>query len=57
MRLQSAQKLNDTEFRELVDLLYEYRQFFITDENNIPLSNLPPVKIPMIDDMPVRRQP
>jgi hypothetical protein len=58
IRLHSAQeKLNSTEFRELVDLLYEYRHLFITDENDIPPSNLPPVKIPILDNRPVRRPP
>jgi hypothetical protein len=58
IKLQNAQeKLDSTEFRELVDLLYEYRHLFITDENNIPASTLPPVRIPMLDHKPVRRPP
>jgi hypothetical protein len=58
IKLHSAQeKLTNTEFRELVDLLYEYRQLFITDESNIPASTLPPVRIPMLDNKPVRRPP
>jgi hypothetical protein len=58
IELHSAQeKLTSTEFRELVDLLYEYRQLFITDESNIPASTLPPVRIPMLDNKPVRRSP
>jgi hypothetical protein len=58
IKLHSAQeKLTATEFRELVDLLYEYRHLFITDESNIPASTLPPVRIPMLDNKPVRRPP
>ena len=58
IRLHKAQEnLTETEFKELVDLLYEYRHLFITDENSIPAANLPHVKIPMLDNKPVRRPP
>jgi hypothetical protein len=58
LQLDAAKKrLNEHEFDELVSLLYEYKHLFITDDADIPLSNLPPVKIPLLDDRPVRIKP
>jgi hypothetical protein len=53
----AKQRLNEHEFDELVSLLYEYKHLFITDDADIPLSNSPPVKIPLLDDRPVRIKP
>jgi hypothetical protein len=53
----AKKRLNEHEFDELVCLLYEYKHLFITDDADIPLSNLPPVKIPLLDDRPVRIKP
>jgi hypothetical protein len=58
LQLDSAKKrLKVHEFDELVSLLYEYKHLFITDDADIPLSNLPPVKKPLLDDKPVRIKP
>jgi hypothetical protein len=58
LQLDAAKKrLKEHEFDELVSLLYEYKHLFITDDADIPLSNLPPVKIPLLDDRPVRIKP
>jgi hypothetical protein len=58
LQLDAAKKrLKEHEFDELVSLLYEYKHLFITDDADIPLSNLPPVKIPLLDDKPVRIKP
>jgi hypothetical protein len=58
LQVDSAKKrLKEQEFKELVSLLYEYKHLFITDDADIPLSNLPPVKIPLLDDKPVRIKP
>jgi hypothetical protein len=47
LQVDSAKKrLKEHEFDELVSLLYEYKHIIITDGADIPLSNLPPVKIP-----------
>jgi hypothetical protein len=40
-----------------LSLLYDYKHLFITDDADIPLSNLPPVKIPLLDDTLVRIKP
>jgi hypothetical protein len=58
LQLDAAKKrLKEHEFDELVSLLYEYKHLFITDDADIPLSSLPPVKIPLLDDRPVRIKP
>jgi hypothetical protein len=58
LQLDAAKKrLKEHEFDELVSLLYDYKHLFITDDADIPLSNLPPVKIPLLDDTPVRIKP
>jgi hypothetical protein len=49
--------LKEQEFKELVSLLYEYKHLLITDDGDIPLSNLPLVKIPLLDNKPVRIKP
>jgi hypothetical protein len=53
---QARQRLSPAQFEELIDLLYQYKHLFITTDD-IPLSNLPPVKIPMKDMTPVRVKP
>jgi hypothetical protein len=53
---QARQRLNPAQFEELIDLLYRYKHLFITTDD-IPLSNLPPVRIPMKDMTPVRVKP
>jgi hypothetical protein len=57
LKLYQAQKrLEPAQFAELVDLLYRYKHLFtVTDD--IPLSRLPPVRIPMKDMTPVRVKP
>jgi hypothetical protein len=50
---QARQRLNPAQFEELIDLLYRYKHLFITTDD-IPLSNLPPVRILMKDMTPVR---
>jgi hypothetical protein len=58
LQVDSAKKiLKEQEFQELVSLLYDYKRLFITDDADIPLSNLPPLKIPLLDDKPVRIKP
>jgi hypothetical protein len=58
LQLDAARKrLKEHEFDELVSLLYDYKHLFIIDDADIPLSNLPPVKIPLLDDKPVRIKP
>jgi hypothetical protein len=58
LQVDSAKKrLKEQEFKELVYLLYEYKHLFITDDADIPLSNLPSVKVPLLDDKPVRIKP
>jgi hypothetical protein len=58
LQLDAAKKrLKEHEFDELVSLLYEYKHLFITDDADIPLSNLSPVKIPLLDDRLVRIKP
>jgi hypothetical protein len=55
LQLDAAKKrLNEQEFDELVSLLYEHKHLFITDDADIPLSNLHPVNIPLLDNRPVR---
>jgi hypothetical protein len=57
LKLQQAQKrLEPAQFAELVDLLYRYKHLF-TVKDDIPLSNLPAVRIPMKDMTPVRVKP
>jgi hypothetical protein len=53
---QARQRLSPAQFEELIDLLYRYKHLFITTDD-IPLSNLPPVRIPMKDMTPVRVKP
>jgi hypothetical protein len=53
---QARQRLNPAQFEELIDLLYRYKHLFTTTDD-IPLSNLPPVRIPMKDMTPVRVKP
>jgi hypothetical protein len=53
---QARQRLNPAEFEELIDLLYRCKHLFTTTDD-IPLSNLPPVRIPMKDMTPVRVKP
>jgi hypothetical protein len=58
LQLDAAKKrLKEHEFDELVSLLYEYKHLFITDDADIPLANLAPVKIPLLDDRPVQIKP
>jgi hypothetical protein len=58
LQLDSAKKrLKEHEFDELVSLLYEYKHLFITDDVDMPLSNLPPVKIPLLGNKSVRIKP
>jgi hypothetical protein len=40
---QARQRLNPAQFEELIDLLYRYKHLFTTTDD-IPLSNLPPVR-------------
>jgi hypothetical protein len=53
----ARKRLSEQEFKELVSLLCECKHLFITDDVDIPLSNLPPVNIPLLDDKPVRIKP
>jgi hypothetical protein len=53
----AKERLKEHEFDELVTLLYQYKHLFITDDADIPLANLAPVKIPLLDDRPVRIKP
>jgi hypothetical protein len=53
---QARQRLNPAQFEELIDMLYRYKHLFTTTDD-IPLSNLPPVRIPMKDMTPVRVKP
>jgi hypothetical protein len=57
LKLQQAQqRLEPAQFEELIDLLYRYKHLFtVTDD--IPLSTLPAVRIPMKDMTPVRVKP
>ncbi len=48
--------LNDSDFEQLCDLLYDYRHLFITHETDLPESKLPLVTIPLKDNIPVRQQ-
>jgi hypothetical protein len=43
---QARQRLSPAQFEELIDLLHQYKHLFITTDD-IPLSNLPTVRIPM----------
>jgi hypothetical protein len=57
LKLQQAQqRLEPAQFAELIDLLYRYKHLF-TVSDDIPLSTLPAVRIPMKDMTPVRVKP
>ena len=54
---QAQKRLTATEFAQLVDLIFQYRHLFITDDSQLQRANLPEIHIPLTDNIPVRTKP
>ena len=49
-------KLDESQFEQLSALLYRYKDLFVSDVSKLPCSNLPPHKIEMISETPIRQR-
>ena len=54
---QANERLAAYELAQLVDLLFQYRHLYITDDSQLERANLPKIPIPLSDSIPVRTKP